>query len=473
MAKKDRWFVPTNTENLKMMIAQGLIGSPDGFAKYYSDVLAFAPKGYIPFFKNRIQPDALQCATSEAENLIPCILEIDLSKFEGKAKIFSNNILDDISLNEIENTNGEILFVLAPIPLASISKIIFRTANEKKSFEKDAKLYSNVPLNDLVLYYTKRDQKLFSSKAEIMDIPLKNFKEVQIETFPSLNYRRVYAYGGLLVNLFYFSKNGLKSHETFLYAIEQTKKLSGDETIVLNYLLKKPSVEKENINQILYKGLVDVAVENYDFKEGIIDFLNSIEKAQNIAKKLLEFERRSDKPISKEFKEARTRYGKVLLMMFVREDSDALINYELDIFDESDYLIFAMLFGIRDKFSKTPKFIREFDGVQNFITTKMANYAHHMMESSMRFKEPKNPPTIMTMLKNDRFKEYMAKDLKMEQCFQTIISASTYQVIKGKPVMEGIVMPKFEILEERYFNFISKYKLTQYNKFLKKYEKLK
>ena len=91
----------------------------------------------------------------------------------------------------------------------------------------------------------------------------------------------------------------------------------------------------------------------------------------------------------------------------------------------------------------------------------------------IKMKEPKQPLTIIDMLKKDRFKEYIAKELKIENCFQTIIPKSDYIVVKGKPVFTGIVMPKFELLEERYFEFISKYKLNEYNKFLQKYEKVK
>ena len=72
----------------------------------------------------------------------------------------------------------------------------------------------------------------------------------------------------------------------------------------------------------------------------------------------------------------KTLLGKVLLMLFHRENTEALIEYNLDIFTEEDYLTFAAIFGIRDKFIKVPKFLREFEDLQNFISVKMANYAH-------------------------------------------------------------------------------------------------
>jgi len=230
--------------------------------------------------------------------------------------------------------------------------------------------------------------------------------------------------------------------------------------------------ESEN-GQSLYNGIVDIAVSHNNFKEEIIEFLESNTKTAKIANRLRAFDAISDKPASEEFSEAQTSFGKVLLMLFHRENTEALMEYNLDIFTEEDYLIFAVLFGIRDKFIKIPKFLREFRNLQNFISVKMANYAHQNLNSQIKFKKSRQPLTIMDMLKNNRFKEYFAKKLKIENCFQTIVPKSDYRVVKGKPIFEGIVMPKFEILEERYFKLMSRQMPREYNKYLDKYNKVK
>jgi hypothetical protein len=484
MPKKNRLFIPTNTENLKMMIAQGLISSPEGFRKYYSDTLEFL-SGYIPLFKNRVPADILNSVIKESNDLLPCIVEINLNKIiEGGVKLFNNNELIDSSLKDIENIEFDsLIFILAPLPLQCISKVIFRTIDEKESFEKELSLYSNVILNDITIYYSESDEKLFRPQGVdefLENFSIENIKNINTCDVTPLDYKRVYAFGGLLNNLFYFSKNGQISHDVFNYALNYSQNLQKntddipeDVAIILDCIYKKPLANEENIQEIVYRGLVEVAIKSDNFKDDIIEFLNSKEKTHSIAKKLINFESINYKPVSQEFKEAKTRYGKALLMMFVREDSESLIDYELDLFDETDYLVFAMLFGIRDKFSKVPKFIREFEKAQNFISTKMANHAHSMLESSIRFKEENIPPTIMKMLKNNRFKEYLAKKLNMEDCFQTKIPSLNYKVVKGKPVLPGIVMPKFEILEDQYFKFMSKHKLTDYNKYVEKYKKIR
>jgi hypothetical protein len=470
MASKNRWLMPTNTENLKMIIAQGLISSPNGFKKYYSDVLELFT-GYIPLFRNRIQPDILNSVVSEVEGLTACIIEFDLNKIEGLAKTISNSQLIDVPLKDIDTENYDLLLLLAPIPLSCISKIIFKTDADKKAFENDAKLYSNVPISTLKLHYTKLDQKLFEAKPEVTNYQISQSKSIDFNATDNIEYNKIYAFGGMLANMFYFSKNGTKSNEVFL-SCASYKEI--DEYEDLSYIVDYfNNPEKSESNNHLYNSIVDVAVRSKDFKDEIIDFLESDSKTVNIANKLKNFEAISDKPVSEEFSDAKTLLGKVLLMLFYREDTESLMEYSLDIFTEEDYLTFAAMFGIRDKFIKIPKFLREFENLQNFISVKMANYAHKTLESKLKFKEQKKPLTIIEMLKNNRFKEYFTKELSIENCFQTVISKSDYHVVKGKLIFEGIVIPKFELLEEKYFKFMSQEIFKEYNKYLDKYNKVK
>lgn len=470
MANKNRWFMPTNTDNLRMIIAQAIISSPIGFSKYYSDALELFP-GYIPLFKNKVQLDILNSVVSEVEGLTACILEFDISMIEGIVKTIVGNELIDINLKDIEIDNIDVLLILAPIPISCISKVIFKTNIDKDTFKDESNLYSNVPLIDLNLIYTKADQKLFEVKPDITDYRIDELRNIDLLPITDIDYKKAYAFGGILANLFYFSKNGKMSNQAFSeFSSGKKPSYEYDFQQILEYFFSDNSTSNSNN---LYKGIVDVAIERKDFKEGIIEFLESNPKTAKMANKLKTFEAISDKPVSEEFKEAKTLLGKVLLMLFHRENTEALIEYNLDIFTEEDYLVFAVIFGIRDKFIKVPKVLREAGNIQNFISLKMANYIHINIKSKVNFKELKQPITIIDMLKKDRFKEYFAKELNIEHCFQTVIPKSDYHVVKGKPVFRGIVMPKFEVLEESYFQFISSYEITEYNKYLDKYNKVK
>lgn len=469
MAAKNRWLLPSNTINMRMIIAQGLITSPNGFKKYYTDALELFP-GYIPLYKNTVPYSILEKGISERNSLTPCIMEFDIHKMEGQVKIFKDDELIDIEIKNVDHENVDMIFVLAPLPLTCISQILFNSNNDKKQFEADALNRSNVVLSGFNLQSRKIDQKLFIQRSLTSTL---SYEKLPTD-YETIDYNKVYAFGGMIANLFYNAKNGTESNNVFKASCLKDTEFDSckDCEIILNYFYSSLDVNNQDPTEVIYKNLIDTAINSKDFKEAVIEFLEQGYSAK-FAQKLKDIESRSDKPISEEFKSLTQLYGKSILMLFLREDTESLIDYDLDLFSETDYIIFIMIFGIRDKFIKIPKFIREYEGLQNFISTKMANYAHETLNNQIKFKEPKQPLTIIDMLKKDRFKEYFAKELIIENCFQTIIPKSDYIVVKGKPVFTGIVMPKFELLEEKYFEFISKYKLTEYNNFLQKYEKIK
>jgi hypothetical protein len=497
MVNKDRWFFPTNTNNMRMIIAQGLLASPDGFKKYYTDALELLP-GWIPIYKNKIPPDILEKGVSERENLTPCIIEFELNTIKGVVKVIKDNELVD---TEIENIDEDKIYILAPLPLSCIIKIIFKSNDDKKQFEDDAKNRSNVLFAGLKLQSTKVDQKLFNeTSANSKEIGpeffnetspiLENSKEKFSTNNQMVDYSKVYSYGGLLLTMFYFAKNGNYSNEIYhfinrLNVLSESKE--NDIYIIYEYFKSHRKETGLDPKELMYNGLIDIAIENRDFKEEIIEFLESDEwnektkqRTLNIANKLKTFETIADKTVSEQFKEAKTLLEKILLMLFLREDSESLIGYNLDVFTEEDYIQFAMMFGIRDQFSKVPKFLREFNGLQNFISYKMAVYAHKQANSNLHFESPQEPLTLMDMLKNNKFKKWFAKQLKIEDCFQTkiIIPKGEYELkVTGSGVeiiFDGIVKtPTSEIIEEKYFEFMSKYELIDYKKYLTKYNKIK
>jgi len=166
MANKNRWFMPTNTENMRMIIAQGLISSPDGFSSYYTDTLELF-NGYIPFFKNKVQANILKYVCSEEEGLIPCILECNLKIISGSCKAIKQGDLIECDLNTLDENEIDILLIPAPLSISCILNIIFQDTVNLNNFKSDASLYSNVPLNNIKISSTLFDQKLFKPKNDI------------------------------------------------------------------------------------------------------------------------------------------------------------------------------------------------------------------------------------------------------------------------------------------------------------------
>jgi hypothetical protein len=197
----------------------------------------------------------------------------------------------------------------------------------------------------------------------------------------------------------------------------------------------------------------------------------------------MEFHRNtSDKPISEIFGQAKTPKDKssiklILLMLFHRKDVEALIDLQLDIFKEEDYVLFAMIFGMRDKFSKSPKFLKEYSGLQLYLSTLMASYVHKSAKTKVTFKNIKEFPTIITMLKPNKI-EFIAwasklKELNIQNCFNSVMPNKEFMNNKGSSTYSGIVLPKIVIDEVQYFREISKVKIDSrlYNKILLKYKK--
>ncbi|MCK5111856.1 MAG: hypothetical protein KAQ94_10080 [Arcobacteraceae bacterium] len=476
MAKKDKWLIPTNTDNLRMIIAQGLMSSPSGFSKYYTDILELF-NGYIPLFKNRIQPDILDNAISEVDGLIPCIIEIDLKTVTGMIKGIKGNDIIDINSNDIGVEDIDILLLLAPLPILCISKIIFKSKNDIKDFKEDSQLYSNVILGDLIFSSTLDDQKLFK-KDKLPDYSISDLKKITTLEIKEVDYNKIYSFGGLLANLFYFSKNGNISNDIYKSFYNFDKDITNKNILpIYNYFDNiDEQVAENDIKTKMYNGLIDIAINCKDFKENIIEFLESNlwdettkSRTQSISDRLKLFELNIDKTVSEQFEETKTLLEKTLLMLFLREDSEALMDYNLDIFTQEDYISFAMMFGIRDKFIKTPKFLREYNNVQNFITLKMAEYAHITIGSNIQFKHSITPLTVMSMLNQNSFKKKLAKELKIESSINTIMPNKDYIHNKGKNIYTGFIEPEYEILEDKYFQLISKKKITEleYNKFTK------
>lgn len=462
MSKENRWFLPTNTENLKGIIAQGLISGSDGLDKYYQDVLENYP-GYIPLYNKCIPKYALTKATQEVPNLTLCLLEIELKNIEITAKTIQDNQWIDTP----KVGNYEQILLLAPLPLSCIKSVIFESNEKIKEFENEQKLYSNLILDGIKLQSTKVDKKLFSAlKQESLEIKAPAI----LQLTNSVNYTKVYAFGGLLANLFYFAKNGRKSNGVYQSFCQN---FASDAYPEISYYFATSVVDQSSEFQNIYNGILN-GLNQKTFKDDIVYFLESNtnqktnKRSAEIANRLREFEGHSTKPVSEQLSNA-SKLEKVLLMLFHREDTQGLIDYNFKDFSESDYLSFALMFGIRDKFSKLPAFLKRYSGLQNFISEKMAEYAHITIEHKIVVKTSNKPLTIMEMLEKDLIKKRLIKSLKVETCIQTIMPKKPFHHDNGQNTYSGFVEPSYRIIEDEYFKVLNQRVIAKedYNKFAK------
>lgn len=465
MAKQDRWFLPTNTDNLKMMVAQGLITSLDGFSpeKYYCDELKNYP-GYIPLFKNTIPSKTLKLVVSEAKGMTACLIEINLT-----------------AIKNIEKTESAFLKLLAPLPLSCIKQIIFKSKKDKDNLENEQKVSSNFILAGLKLHYGKPGEKLFVTTDTLdgIDANIETKKLDMLDSVlpPQVNYPKVYAFGGLLANLLYFTKNGKKSNELYKnFLSNKGEKIKTNILAVYRYFFADIQNSEDSL-QTMYNALIDKSINHDDFKNNIIELLEGDtwdaklkERTVELAQKLREFEG-NDRPVSARFEQAKKPLERLLLMLFHKENTDGMWDYHLDLLSEEDYLLFALLFGIRDKFIKIPKSLRLYQELQNFISFKMAEFAHENHKNSgssdfLIFKKPKAPKTIYSLI--EKINKKTLKELGLSFCINTIMEGD-YQQKSGKAIYSRFIEPKYEIIEDKFFKTMSKKNIDdqQYNKLIK------
>jgi hypothetical protein len=460
--KKNRWFLPTNTDNLKMMVAQGLISSPDGFSpnKYYKDELENYP-GFIPVFKNSIPKNTLDLIISEQENMTACLIEIDLTKItQGDAKNQNYEVVE-VSIN----AHDDLLLLLAPLPLSCIKQIIFKSVDDKLSLEAEQKLSSNFILSDLKTHYSKTDEKLFKASNDKESVEFfhkdrvdENEIESQVGLVKLVNYPRIYAFGGLLTSLFYFAKNGKLSNNIYQDFCTIDKADLADDKLCIHQYFNQ--IENDGILQTMYSKLLDRLISRENSKDDIIMLLEADDwgeklksRTQDLAQMLREFEN-NETTISEKFSKATTPLERLLLMLFHKESIESLIEYQLDMFTEDDYLLFSLIFGVRDKFIKTPKFIREYQNLQNFISSKMAEYAHSELNSGIKFKSISSPKTIWDILNTKNTAKKAGKKLEITDCVQTEMDQD-FQKQGKKIIFKGYAEQKYKIVETKYFKIIS------------------
>jgi len=392
---------------MRLIISQGLIPSPDGFSKYYEDVLS-DHDGVIPVFKNKIPSGVIDKNLSE-ENMVVCIIKLNLQHIEGSVYVEEDKNYEKIEISDCLEGNNSAIYIPSPLPSSLIDIIYFENKGDKERFISDADSYSNVPLINLK-YSVKK--ALFKKNKLPYHKPQKNILNPPVVP----NYSKIYAFGGISANFFHFAKNGTLSNELYKSFIHFNQEWSSEKhsdylnaalNAVTSVVKIENSSDKKEIQKKLYYDLFEIIRGNRKhIKQNILNYLQNFEghdsfkiKSRKVAKSLndLDF---SDKTISELFEQS-IGTERFLIMFFLRESSKDLIEFDEYSFNEDDLLVLGIFFGSRDNFKNIPKFIREYQGLQAFISKQMANYAHQMIGSNITFKSPiQEPKTIMDLINN-------------------------------------------------------------------------
>ncbi len=479
------WLLPTNTENLQMMLAQGLITDASGFVgDYYKDILE-GYSGHIPLFKNVVPEIALALAKSEGASLISCIIKVNLKDIilgdciHTRCDIEDSFNADDLSPKTsnsvpIPSLQGkktteldyESILIQAPLPLSCIEEVMFQDkANLDEFKDSYADIVDNVSIKILQCRRDKAQFKKLVSSSNLFHNSFANIEHNPIE------YNKAYSFGGLASLSLYFSKNGEKSASLFesISAFSDNENYPLEYKWIYDYFFSNENAKLQKWNTILDVLNNNQKRKNIEYKNSIIEILNSSPnpKAQSIADFLTDYHRskieKSDEQIIEEFindykKEPnKFKIQLFLFMLFYKDSVEKLINYTHASFSEEDYILLGMLFGMNSSFIGLPKWLVEYEGMHLYISTLMANYAHKQANTGIQFKEPPKPLLLTDMLspKKIEFIAWFGKKFDANDCFETIIPNKDYQSVKGKKIYDGIIVPEYSILKDKFFNTMS------------------
>lgn len=384
------WTV-TNHLNMFYMLGVGLVLPPSGFGgKYYQDTLARSA-GWIPIFLDKKVPtDALALSTLEAEYLRPVILEVQLTglsvKVSGALKEFNTSSADVSGAISASSC----LWLPAPLPTTRITRILFSSKEDKGAVEADATNYQNVPLGDFKRSVLKTAFTHPAGSWSSIDAPAPRETPLHAPV----------AIGAVSAMLMHFGNRGTLSVRACHAAFDpdESPAIQDDPLGALPIWIRTGSVPtsgdavSRSPYEKLFWGVVDrlvmwrgdpsLSAEDalLSYLEGQLESLD--ERAKSGAKKLLDtlvsLTGLGAATASELFARHQTPLARAMILFFLRDRCEDLLDFKNDELHEIDWLVAAVLFGIRDSWLGIPPALREVPGLATAVSDRMAHLSHRM-----------------------------------------------------------------------------------------------
>lgn len=283
--------------------------------------------------------------------------------------------------------------------------------------------------------------------SELLDIG----EEWKVEQ-KEIDYSKVFAYGGALGLLYYQTKNGRESTKIFKIFSDLVMENSiNDNSESLkpfkSYLLDVQASEDSIIN--IYKLIMDKIINTTDASIARFNILNILKnvdvseryniKCKILAKRLEEIIERTieidaktifESIINKAYADDIEFKNLTLLitMFFLRDNVDTMLKYYHSELTETHYSLLAIFFGMSYCVVNIPDKIRKIDDFSNWLSYKMAEYAHGIEEGmTVKFKEPAKPGLIY----DDFIKTKITRSYKLQN-FYHWLSMDFYKREDGK-----------------------------------------
>ena len=400
----DSGLLVTNHLNLMYMLAAGLVMPPDGFGdKYYGDTLGCFP-GWIPLFIGKAPREAIESSTREAGHLKPVIVHLRLSGLSGRVIAVADNGVRELELPARFSGTERVILVPAPLPTSRIESITFRSADDKRACEADAKDFGNVPLED---FKPRRSGKALFAKA-----PSARWPPAEGPAKRAVPLQQPLAAGGVMAMLLRFANLGQQAVRACRVAFDPddgASRSAGDPPILIGLAAwiregaaSLPAPKDSETDRIglrnqsqarLFWGAVDRLVEWRNAggagsaENVLIDHLATA--AESLGPRLQAGVGKLHDTLesltglagatpSELFERHDTPMAHAMTLFFLRRDCADLFDYASDRLAEPDWLAAAILFGARDGWLNLPLRLRGDRELSDAVSHRMAHLSHRM-----------------------------------------------------------------------------------------------
>ena len=399
----DSGLLVTNHLNLMYMLAAGLVMPPDGFGgKYYRDTLEWFP-GWIPLFVDKAPREAIEAATREAGYLRPAIVRLDLSGLSGRVMAMADDGIEEREFPGRFGGSERLLLVPAPLPSSCIASITFRSVNDKRACEADAKEFGNVPLEE---FERKAHKASFARAPSVPPPPTGGPAERAVPIQQPL------AAGGVMAMLLLFANLGEQAVRACRVAFDPddgASRPAGEHPILAGLeswigrgkasLPAPPDSGTDRIGlqsasqaRLFWEAVERLVAWRNAGRAGtaesvLIDCLAAA--ADGLDPRLQAGVRRlhdtleslaglPDATASELFERHDTPLAHAMTLFFLRRDCSDLHEYASDRLAEPDWLAAAILFGVRDGWMNLPLRLRGDRELSDAVSHRMAVLSHRI-----------------------------------------------------------------------------------------------
>ena len=396
-------YLVTNQLNLMYMLAAGLMIPPAGFGnKYYRDTLERFP-GWIPLFVDRVSRKRSSVPQRIAKHLKPCLVEVNLSGLSGRVIALGSAGMREFQFPRQPDEADRVLLIPAPLPVSRIASLVFRSPDDKRAVEADARDFGNVPIE----HFKCRSSKPLFTRASDFPWPSGDGPEPR-----STPLEEPLVAGGMMAMLLLFANlgeqavhacrmvfdpddvargstpglpvlDGLSSWiQDGVATLPQTTGSQGDRTALqdvsqarllwkaVERLVEWRIAGRRESAENLMIALLSEALADIDprLKAGVSKLHDTLVSMRGLG----------DATASELFDRHDTPLAHALTLFFLRRDCADLVDYESDRLAEQDWLAAAILFAARDGWMNLPLRLRAGPVLSNAVSHRMARLSHRI-----------------------------------------------------------------------------------------------